>query len=157
MLAPWKKSYDKLRQNIKKQRHHFANKCLFSQSSGFFSSHVWMWKLGHEVWVPKIWCFQTLVLEKTLESPLDCNEIKPVNLKGNQPWIFSVRTDAKAETPVLWLHDAKSWFTGKDSDSGKGWGQDEKQVTEDEIVGWHHGLNGHEFEQPRDRVKDRKA
>ena len=147
MLAPWKKSYDKLRQNIKKQRHHFANKCLFSQSSGFFSSHVWMWKLGHEVWVPKIWCFQTLVLEKTLESPLDCNEIKPVNLKGNQPWIFSVRTDAKAETPVLWLHDAKSWFTGKDSDSGKGWGQDEKQVTEDEIVGWHHGLNGHEFEQ----------
>ena len=157
MLAPWKKSFDKLRQYIKKQRHHFANKGLFSQSYVFFSSHVSMWELDHEVWVPKIWCFQTVVLEKTPESPLDCNEIKPVNLKGNQSWIFNIRTDAEADTPVLWLHDAKSWFTGKDSDAGKGRGQEKKQVTEDEMVGWHHGLNEHESEQPQKRMKDREA
>ena len=108
MLAPWKKIYDKTRQCTKKQRHHFANKGPCSQSYGFCSSHVWMWELDHkEGRVPKNWCFQTVVLEKTLESPLDCKEIKPVNPKGNESWIFIVRTDAEAETPsfgyLMWI------------------------------------------------------
>ena len=103
MLAPWKKSYDQPRQHIKKQRHRFANKGPYSQSCGFSSSHVWMWELDHkECWVLKNWYFWTVVLEKTLESPLDCKEIKPVNLKANQSWIFIGRTDAEAGTPVLW-------------------------------------------------------
>ena len=88
-----------------------------------------------------------VVLKKTLESPLDCKEIKPVNPKGNQPWIFIRRNDGEAEAPILWLPDGKSWFIGKDPDAGKDWGQEEKGTTEDEMVGWHHGLNGHEFEQ----------
>ena len=97
MLVPWKESYDKPRQHIEKQRHHFANKGPSSQSYGFSSSHVWRWELDHkEGWVPKNWCFWTMVLEKTLESSLDCMEIKPVNPKGNQPWIFIGRTDAEA-------------------------------------------------------------
>ena len=101
-LAPWKKSYDKPRQCIKKKWHHFANKGQYSQSYGFSSRHVLMWELDHiEGWAPKNWCFQTVVLEKTLESPLDFKEIKPVNPKGNQPWMFIGRTDAEAETPVL--------------------------------------------------------
>ena len=103
MLAPWKKSYDKLRQHIKKQRQHFAERGSYSQSCGFSTSHVWMWELDHkESWVPKNWCFQTEVLEKTLESPLNCKEIQPVNSEGDQPWDFFGRNDAKAETPVLW-------------------------------------------------------
>ena len=93
------------------------------------------------------WCFWTVVLEKTLESPLDCKDIKSVNPKGNQPWIFIRRTDAKAKTPILWSPDVKSWLTGKDPDAGKDWGQEEKGTKEDEIIGWHHWLNGHEFEQ----------
>ena len=130
------------------QRHHFANKGLYSQSYGFSRSHVWMWELDHkEGWVPKMWCFQTVVLEKSLESPLDCKEIKPVNPKENQSWIFIGRTDAEAETPIIWPPDGKNWFTGKDPDAGKGWRQEKKGMTEDEIVGWHHWLNGHEFEQ----------
>ena len=101
-LAPWKKSYDHPRQHIKKQRHCFANKGLSSQSYGFSSSHVWMWELDpKESWALKNWCFWTVVLEKTLESLLDCEEIKPVNCKGNQSWIFTERTDAEAETPIL--------------------------------------------------------
>ena len=100
-----------------------------------------------ESWVPKNRCFQTVMLEKTLESPLDYKEIKPVNLKGNQSWIFTGRTDAEAEAPVLWPPDAKSQPIGKDPDAGKDWGQEEKGMTEDEMVGWHHRLNGHEFEQ----------
>ena len=101
MLAPWKESYDKPN-NIKKQKHHFADKGLYSQSYGFSSGHVRMWELDHkEDWEPKNWCFKIVVLEKTLESPLDCTEIKPVNPKGNQPWIFTGRTDAEAEAPVL--------------------------------------------------------
>ena len=105
---------------IKKQRHHFANKGPYSQSYGFSSSHVWMWELNHkEHWEPKNWCFWTVVLEKTLESLLDCKEFKPVNPKGNQPWIFIGRTDAKAEAPILWLPDVKSWLTGKDPDATK--------------------------------------
>ena len=121
-------------------------KIHYSQSYGFFISHLWMWELDHkEDWASKNWCFQTVVMEKTLESPLDCKEIKPVNPEGNQPWIFIWRTDA--EVPILWPPDAKSWLIGKDSDAQKDWGQEEKGTTEDEMVGWNHWLNGHEFEQ----------
>ena len=129
MLAPWKKSYDKPRQHIKKQRHHFADKGQYSQSYGFSSSRVWMWELSHkEDWAPKNWCFQTVVLEKTLENPLDSKEIQPVNPKGNQPWIFFGRTDAEAEAPILWPPDVKSRLIGKDPDAEKDWGQEEKGV-----------------------------
>ena len=107
-----------------------------------------MWELDHkEGWEAKNWCFQILVLEKTLESSLDCKEIKLVNPKGNQPWIFIGKTDTEAEVPVLWPPDAKSWLIGKDPDAGKDWEQEEKGVTEDQMVGWHHQLNEHEFEQ----------
>ena len=146
-LAPWKKSYDKPRQYIKKHRYHFADKSLYSQSYGFSSSHAWMCELDYkEGWVLKNWCFRTLVLEKTYESPLDSKEIKLVNPKGNQPWIFIGRTDAKAETPILWPTDAKNWLIGKDLDAGKDWRQEEKGMPEDEMVGWHHWFNAHEFE-----------
>ena len=115
MLAPWKKSYGQLRQHIKKKRHNFANKGPSIQSYGFSSSHVWMWKLNHkESWALKNWCFWTVVLEKTLESPLDFKEIKPVHPKGNQSWIFIGRTDAEAETPILWPPDVKNWLIWKD-------------------------------------------
>ena len=135
MLAPWKKSYDQPRQSIKMQRHYFANKDPSSQSYGFSSSHVWMWELDHkESWEPKTWCFWTVMLKKTLESPLDCREIKPVNRKGSQSWIFLGRIDAEAETPILWSPNAKNWLTGKDPDSGKDWRQKEKRMTEDEMV-----------------------
>ena len=149
MLAPWKKSYDQLRYHIKKQRHYFANKGPSSQGYGFSSSYVWMWELDHkEGWVPKNWCFQTVVLEKTLESPLDCKEIQPVNPKGSQSWIFTGRTDAKAEAPpMLWPPDAKSWLIRKNPDAGEDWRQEKKGMTKDEMVGLHHWLNGHEFEQ----------
>ena len=114
----------------------------------YISSHVQMWKLDHkEGWTPKNWCFQIVVLEKTLESPLDCKEIKPVNLKGNQPWIFIERTVAEAEAPILWLPDMESRLIIKDPDAGKDWKQKEKGVTEDKMVEWHHQCNGHEFEQ----------
>ena len=96
-------------------------------------------------WVPKNWCFWTVVLEKTLESPLDCKEIQPVHSEGDQSWIFIGRTDAEAETPILWPPDAKNCLIGKDPDAGKDWGQEEKGTTEDEMIGWHHWLNGHEF------------
>ena len=133
------KSYNQHSQCIKKQRHYFANKGPYSQSNGFSSIHVWMWELDHkESWVPKNWCFWTVVLEKTLESPLD-SKIKPVNLKENQPWIFTGRTDAEAEAeaPILWLPDVKSQVIGKDPD-GERLGQEEKGMTEDEMVGWRH-------------------
>ena len=145
--TPWKESYDQPRQHIKKQRHHFDDKGLCSQSYGFSSSHVQMWESDHKKgWVPKNWCFPIVVLKKTLESPLDCKEIKPVNPKGNQSWIFIGRTDAEAETPILWPPDAKNWLLGKEPDAGKDWRQEEKG-TEDEMVGWHHRFKGHEFEQ----------
>ena len=151
-------SYDKPRQHIKKQRHHFANKVPWSQSYGFSSSHVEVWELDHEEgWVLKNWCLWTVVMEKTLESPLDSKELKPVNPKGNQPWIFIGRTVAKAEAPILWPPDAKSQLTGKGPDAGKDWGQEEKGTTEDEMVGWHHWPNGHEFKQTPGLVKDREA
>ena len=129
--------------NIQKQRCYFANKGPSSQSYGFSSSHVWMWELDHkESWVVKNWCFWTVVLEKTLESPLDCKEIQPVHPKGDQSLVFIRRTDAKIETPILWPPDAKSWLIWKDPDAGKDWRQEEKLMTEDEMVGWHHWLNG---------------
>ena len=107
-----------------------------------------MWELDYkESWAPKNWCFWTVVLEKTLENPLDCKEIQPVHPKGDQSWVFILRTDAKAETPILWPPDAKSWLIGKDPKAGKHWGQEKKGMTEDKMVGWHHWLNGHEFEQ----------
>ena len=147
MLTSWEKSYDQPRWHIKKQRCYFANKGLSSQAYGFSSSHGWMWELHYkESWAPKNWCFLTMVLEKTLESPLDRREIQPVHPKGNQSWIFIERTDAEAETPILWPPNVKSWLIWKDPDAGKDWRQKEKGTTEDEMVGWHHWLNGHEFE-----------
>ena len=129
----------------------------FSQTYGFSSGHVWMWELEYkESWAPKNWCFWTVVLEKSLESSLDRKEIQPVNPTGNQPWIFIGRADA--ETPILWPPDVKSQLIGKDPDAGKDWRQKEKGMTEHEMVGWHHWLNGREFEQIlEDSERTRKA
>ena len=137
----WKKSYNQPRQHIKKQRHYSADKGLFSQGYVFSSSPVWMWELDYkESWAPKNWCFWTVVLEKTLESPLDCNqlilkEIQRVNPKGNPSWIFTGRTDAEAETPIFRPPDVKNWLIGKDPDAEKDWSGEEKGTTEDEMVG----------------------
>ena len=147
MLTPWKKSYDQPRQHIKKQRHYLANQGPSSQSYGFSSSHVRIGELDHkQSWALKNWCFWTVVLEKTLVGE-DYKKIKPVNSEGNQSWIFTGRTDAEAEAPILWPPDGKSWLIRKDPDSEKDWRQEEKGTTEDEMVGWHHWLNRHEFEQ----------
>ena len=114
--------------------------------SGFSSGHAWMWKLDcEESWAPKNWCFWTVVLEKTIESPSDCKEIQLVHSEGDWSWVFFGRNDAKAETPVLWPPHAKGWFIGKDSDAGRDWGQEEKGMTEGKMTGWHHQLDGHEF------------
>ena len=122
MIVPWKKSYDQPRQHIKKQSRYLANEGLTSQGYVFPSSHVWMWELDYEEsWAPNTWCFWTVVLEKTLESPLDCKEIQPVHPKGNQSWVFIGRTDVEAETPILWPPDAESWLIGKDFDDGEDW------------------------------------
>ena len=227
MLTSWKENYDQPRQHIKKQRHYFANKGLSRQGYGFSSSHVWIWELDcEESWALKNWCFWTVVLEKTLESPLDCKEIQPAHPRGDQSWVFIGRTDVEAETPILWPPDAKetkeernrerkkvkslshvwlfatlwtvayqsppsmgfsrqeywsglpfpspgdlpnsgieprspalqadtlpselpgkpkSWLTWKDPDAGKGWSQEEKGTTEDEMIGWHYWLDGQEF------------
>ena len=143
-LQPWnwktfasrKKSFDRPRQCIKKQRHYFAYKHPYSQSYGFSSSHVWVWELDNKkCWAPKNWCFWTVMLEKTLESPLNCKEIKQVNPEGNQSWIFIGRTDAEAEIPKLWPPDMKSWLIGKYPDAGQNWREEEKGKTEDEMVG----------------------
>ena len=132
--APWKKSYDKHRQHIKEQRHSFVNQGPTVKVRFFPSSQLWMWEMAHkEGWAPKNWCFQTMVLEKTLESSLDNKEIKPVNSKGNKPWIFIGGTEAEA--PILWPSDAKSRLIGKDPDAGKDWRQEEKGTTDDEMVG----------------------
>ena len=136
-----------LRQRIKKQKHYFANKGPSSQGYGFSSSPVWIWDLDYkESWALKSWCFWTVVLEKTLESPLDCKEIPPVHPKGDQSWVFIGRTDVEAETPILRPPDAQNWLIWKDPDAGKDWRQEKKGKTEDEIFGWHYWLNGHEFE-----------
>ena len=130
MLAPWKKNYDQHRQHFKKQRHYFTNKGQSSQRYGFSGSHVWMWELDcKESWALKDWCFRTLVLEKTPESPLDCKEIKLLNHKRNHCWIFIGRTDACA--PILWPPDVKNWLIWKDPYAGKDWRQDKKGTTDD--------------------------
>ena len=142
-----KQKNQKPRQHIKKQKHYFTNKGLSSQSYGFSSGHVWTWEMDYkESWVLKNWCFWTVMLEKTPESPLDCKEIQLAHPKWNQSWIFIGRTDAEAETPVLWPPDVKNRLIGKDPDAGKDWRQEEKGMAEDEMVGWHHRLYGHEFE-----------
>ena len=139
-----KKSYDQPRPHIKKQRQYFANKGPSNQSYGFSSSHVWMWELDcEESWALKNWCFWTVLLEKTLKSPLDCKEIKPIKPKGNQSWIFIGRTDAEA--PVLWPPDAKRCLISIDPDAGKDWRQEEKRMAEDEMAGWPQRLNRREF------------
>ena len=133
--TPWKESYDQPTQHIKKQRHYFVNKVPSSQGYGFTSSQVWIWELDYkERWALKNWCFCTVVLEKTLESPLGCKEIQPVHPKGGQSWVFIGRADVEAETPILWPPDVKSWIIGKDPDAGKDWRQEEKGAAEDEIT-----------------------
>ena len=134
-------SYDQLRKHIKKHRHYFANKGASIQGYVFSISHVWMWELDYkDSWMPKNWSFWTVVLVKTLESPLDCKEIQPVHPKGNQSWIFTGSTHAEAETPLLWSPYVKKRFIGKDSDTGKDWRWAEKETTEDEMLGRHHQL-----------------
>ena len=146
-LAPWKKSYDQNGQYIKKEKLYFVDKGPFSQSYGFFSSHIRTWELHQkERRALKNWCFWTVVLKKALESHLGCKEIKLVHPKGNQSLIFIGRTDTEAETPILWPPDGKNWLIGKDPDVGKDWRQEEKGMAEDDMAGWYHQLNGHEFE-----------
>ena len=145
-LLLWKR-YNQARQHIKKQRHYFANKGPSSQSCGFSSSHVWMWELDYkESWARDNWCFWTVVLKKTFESPLDCREIQRVHPRGNQFWIFGGRTDAEAETPKIWPPDVTSCLIWKDPGAGKDCRWEQKGSTEDETVGWLQQLNGHEFE-----------
>ena len=132
---------------FKKQRHHFADKGPYNQSYGFSSSHVWMWDLDNKKgWVPKKSMPSNYGVGEDIENLTDCKEVKPVNLKGNQSWIFIRRTDSEAEAPILWPPDAKNWLTRKGPDAGKNWKQ-KKRVTEDEMVRWHHWLDGHESEQ----------
>ena len=131
---------------------------LVKATYGFSRVHVWMWDLDHqESWALKNWCFWTMMLEKTLESPLDCKEIQPVHPKGNQSWVFILRTNAKAETPILWPPDGKNWLIGKDPEAGKDWRQEEKGTTEDEIVGWHHWLVDMSLSKLQELVMDREA
>ena len=145
--APWKKSYDQHRRILKSRDITLPTNVCLVKSYGFSISHVWMWELDYkESWVLKNWCFWTVVLRKTLESPLDFKEIHPVHPKGNQSWIFIGRTDAEAEAPTPWPPDVKNGLIGKGPDAGEDWSQ-EKGTTEDEMVEWHQWLYGHEFEQ----------
>ena len=146
MLSPWKKSYDQLDSILKSGHITFPTKVCLVKAMFFSSSHVWMWELDYkESWVLKNWCFWTVVLQKTLESPLDSKEIQPVHPKGNQSWVFIGRTDIESETPIIWPPDVKNWLIRKDPDARKDWRQEKKGTIEDEMVGWHHWLNGHEF------------
>ena len=139
-------SYEQHRQHIKSRYITLSTKVCLVKAMVFFSGHVWMWDLDYkESWAPNNWCFWTVVLEKTPESPLDCKEIQPVHSKGDQSWMFIGRTDVEAETPILWPPHAKSWLIGKDLDVGRDWGQEEKGTTEDEMVRWHYWVNEHEF------------
>ena len=146
-ITAWKKVITNLDSLLKSRNITLPTKVQLSQSYGFSSSHVWMWELDCEQsWTPKNWCFWTVVLKETLESPLDCKELQPVNPKGNQSWIFIGRTDGKAETPIFCPPDVKNWLIWKDPDAGKAWRREEKGTTKNQMVGWHHQLNGHEFE-----------
>ena len=149
MLTPWKKAMTNLDNILKSRDIALPTKIhIYSQSYGFSCSHVSMWHLDHkEGWPPRNWWFWTVVLENTLESPLGSKEIQPVHPKGNQPWIFIGMTDAEAEAPIIWLSDVKSWLIGKGPDAGENGRQEGKGTTEDKMVGWHHQLTGHEFEQ----------
>ena len=147
MLTPWKESYDQPRQHIKKQRHYFAHKGLLVKAMVFpvvmYGCESWIIKKAEHRRIDafELWCW------RRLESPLNCEEIKPVYPKGNQSWIFTGRTDAEADTPIFWLSDVKNWFIRKYSDAGQNWRQEEKGMTEDEMFGWHQRPDGHEFEQ----------
>ena len=144
---PWTEEPDGLQSTVSQRVGHDWATSLHAFFHGFSSSHVWMWELDcEESWGPKNWCFWTVVLEKTLESFLDSKKIQPVHPKENQSWIFIGRTVAENETPILWPPDAKQWLLWKDPDAGKDWRKEEKGMTEDEMVGWHHWHNGHEFE-----------
>ena len=146
--APWKESDDQPRQHIKKQRHYFAKKGLSNQSYGFSSSLIGMWELDHKKRLSaEELILLNVVLEESLDSPLHCMEIKAVNPKGNQPWIIIGRTNVEAEAPIRWLPDVKNLFIRKDPDAGKDWMQEEKGTIENEMVGWHHQLSGHDFQQ----------
>ena len=134
-------------ESMLKSRHYFVNKGQSSQGYSFSSGHVCMWELFcEESWAWKNWCFWTVVLEKTLESPLDCKEVQPVHPKGDQSWVFIWRTNVEAKSLILWPPDAKNCLIGKNPDAGNDWRWEEKGMTEDEMVGWHHRLNGREFE-----------
>ena len=144
MLTPWKESYDQPRQLIEKQRHYFVNKSLSSQGYGFSSRNVWMWELDYkESWAQRNWCFWTVVLEKILESPLGFKDVQPVHPKGKQSWIFIGKTELKLKLQIRWPPDAKNWLLGKDPDAGKDGRRQEKGMTEDEMVGWHHQIDRH--------------
>ena len=149
MIAFWQgKKKVTPRQCVEKWRHYSANKGLCSEGYDLCSGHVQLWELDRkEGRMPMNWCLPTVVLEKTPESPLDSKEVKPVNLKGDQPWIFTGKTDAKAEAPMFWSSDPNRWLTGKVPDAGKNWGQKEKRESEDEMAGWHHWCNAHELGQ----------
>ena len=157
MIFTGGKSMPNLDSILKKQRHYFSSKGLSSSSYGFSSSHVWIWELDHkEGWAPKDWCFWTVVLEKTLESPLDCKEIKPVSPKGNQSWIFIRRIDSKAEAPILWPPDVKSWLIKKDPGAGKDWRQEE--IGQQRTI-WLDGITDSmdmSLSKPQEMVKDRE-
>ena len=145
-FLPGRKVMTNLDSILKSRDITLSTKVCLVKAMVFSSGYVWMWDLGYkESWAQKNWCFRTAVLEKTLESSLDCKEIQTVHSKGDQSWVFFGRNDAKAETPVLWPPHVKSWLIGKDSDAGTDWGQEEKGMTGDEIVGWYHRLDGHEF------------
>ena len=146
-LLPGRKGMTNLDSILKSRDITLPTKVHLVKAMFFSSSHVWMWELDYkESWAPKNWCFWTVVLEKTLKSLLDSKEIQPVHPKGNQSWIFIGRTDAEAEAPKRWPPDVKNWLIWKDPDAGKDWRQVEKGTIEDEMIGWHHQLEGHEFE-----------